>query len=151
MGIKNGPPDVYVIYKYINGKLDPLISKSSDEIYTAEISDVVNEIYFEVGNAIEIYRRGHFFPVMVLPDSETVTGVSGRNKNDLFIYTFGGVIQYNGTNTKYLLRIPEDMPDSPFREMIFKNQVFFTVWDVKYGVTNLIYHGILADTTKTNQ
>ena len=150
MGIKNGPPDVYVIYKYINGKLDPLISKSSDEIYTAEISDVVNEIYFEVGNAIEIYRRGHFHPVIVLPDSETVTGVSGRNKNDLFIYTLKGVLHYNGINTKYLLRIPEDMPDSPFREMIFKNQVFFTVWDVKYGVTNLIYHGILPDTTNNH-
>lgn len=147
----------YLIYNYVKGHLVQLISKTSDEVYTVSMNDVVNEIYFDVGNMLETYnvnefdrnQKGPFLPIMALPDSETVVGVSGRNKNDLFIYTFGGVLQYNGINTKYLLRIPEDMPDSPFREMLFKNQVFFTVWDVKYGVTNVIVHGVLSDTTKT--
>jgi len=149
-GTQNGPPSTNLIYEYMNGRLIELLSKTRDEVYTVWMNDIGNEIYFEVGNAIEIYKRGHFFPVMALPDSETVVGVSGRNKNDLFIYTFGGILHYNGTNTKYLLRVPKDIPRSPFREMLFKNQVFFTVLDVKSGVTNLIVHGVLADTTKTN-
>lgn len=144
---QNGPPFTYLLYLFDNGRLIQLDSNTTN----MWIGNVGDQIYFTMGNRVKTYKRGSFSTMMVIPaDSETIIGVDGRSRNDLFTYTFNGVMHYNGTNYKYLLRVPGDIPRYPFREMIFKNQVFFTVWDVKYGVTNLIVHGVLPDTTNNH-
>ncbi len=140
-------PDTYLLYHYKNGRLDQLASNTSN----IRMGNVGSEIYFTMGNKVKLYRRGNFFTVMAISaDPGTVVGANGRDRNDVFIYTWEGVMQYNGTNIQYLLRIPKDMPRYPFREILFKKEVFFTVLDADFGVTNLVYHGILPDTINSN-
>ena len=146
-------PDTISIYNYRDGRLYQVLSMTEDE-GILQMNKVGDEIYFIVGQKIETYRKIirtgkiEFSPVLVLPDSIKAIGVSGRNRNDMFIYTADGVMHYDGTDIKYILHVPRDMPGSPYKEMLFKNEVFFTVWGVTAGTTNLIYHGVLPDTTK---
>ena len=153
-----GTPDTNYIYRYVDGRLQLISSRISDATGTLQLNNVGNHTYFVNGDRLEIYQAntfirgapGRLIPFMNFPNSEPIWGVSGRSKNDLFLYTSHGIMQYNGTNTQYLLRIPEDMPSPVSRELIFKKEVFFTVWGTTMGTTNLIYHGVLPDTTKTN-
>ena len=151
-----GEPYTNYIYRYADGRLQLIDSRISDDKGTLWLNNVGNHTYFVNWNRLETYQTntfirgapGRLIPFMSFPDSKPIWGVSGRSKNDLFLYTSHGIMQYNGTDTKYLLK---DMPNPVFRELIFKKEVFFYVMGVTAGTTNLIYHGVLPDTTKTQQ
>ena len=133
-----GIPDTNYIYKYAEGRLQLINSRASNREGTLWINNIGNQTYFVNGDRLETYRAnefiraaGQFAPIMTVP--EPLLGVSGRNSKDLFLYTWNGIMHYNGTNTKYLFGIPEDMPGPVFRELIFKQEVFFTTWGGNSG------------------
>ncbi len=139
----DGSPRTLSFFKYSNHEFKETLSKTTEEVETLWMNCVGNEIYYVVGNDIQKQSNGKFKTIISIASEETPIGINGRHQKDLFIVTENGVTHYNGENFYNLFSLNSENA-SIFRELVFKEDIFFLVNDYEAG-TNLIYHGTLTE------
>ncbi|MEX0684832.1 MAG: hypothetical protein WD267_06005 [Balneolales bacterium] len=137
-------PDTVIIYKYNSGKINEFLSRTSDQPGSLDLNTIDYGVLILEGFNVYRVEQSSLESVLHLNEDTLVYGVSGRSSSDLFINTINGMYHYNGVNKKPLLQIPNDMPNNVFRNLIFKEEIFFSVIDFNSG-TNLIFQGTLND------
>ena len=108
-------------------------------------STTINEIdgwlYITIGEKIYRYKNGKFNDYLEVNLSNFGGQIWGRNRNDVFIRMFDGLVHYNGSNFKYILKFSSNITfGSP--AIVLEKDIFLHAFDDKTGY-NIIYHGQL--------
>ncbi|MEW6195170.1 MAG: hypothetical protein AB1521_08450 [Bacteroidota bacterium] len=105
------------------------------------INDINGYLYVTIGHKIFRYYRNNFEQILEINNSNFGGQTWGRNKNDIFIRMFDGLMHYNGSDTQYILKFPENI-DFGTSTLVLEKDVFVHAFDNKTGY-NIIYHGQL--------
>jgi hypothetical protein len=130
--------DSTIIYKLSDGQLKiiyTMIGYSSDR----RIGTVGDELYFPLGNDVYTYSNGAFVKEFSVDNPAYNHHLYGRNRYDIFISMWDGLVHYNGTDMEYLYRWPEG---AYYIEgaILFEKEVFLLLGS---GYANVVLHGTL--------
>lgn len=143
LAIKDEPQtgDLLSIWEYEGGTKIKLIYEGKlGLLTTAFIQKINNEMYFVIGNTINMYSNSKFNQLLQVNFSNFDTQIFGRNKKDIFLRMLDGIAHYNGNDIEYLFRFHERI--SITDAFLFENEVFFLALDLTNG-NDLIFHGKL--------
>ena len=118
-------------------------SKPRDEIISGNLNMIGNEVYFTISHDIYRYVNGNFQKQLSISAPSFNYLVSGLSIKDIFIFMLDGLAHYNGSNIEYLYRLPQSNR-LWIGSMIFKNEVFFNVYDLA-NRNNYILRGKLKE------
>jgi hypothetical protein len=97
--------------------------------------------YIVVGNKIYRYYNGNMEFIFEVDNPNFGGVVWGRSRNDIFIRMQDGIVEYNGSDWKYLYKSTTPVILSP-NSAIFTNDVFFPA-KIRTTGYPIIYHGAL--------
>lgn len=127
------------LYKY-DGKI-------LDNIYTVDkgnlrsIHTIDGYLFTTLGNSVYRYYKGKLELFFTDNDPEFGGMIFGRSKNDIFVRMQHGVKHWNGTDLKYILKLPTNVRLQN-KMHILKDDVFVDTKDLNTNY-NIIYHGKL--------
>lgn len=134
-------PDTVKIYEYEENKIKLILENSSNGDNGTTINEVNGWLYVSIGNKIYRYYGGNLEEYLNVTLSNFGGQIWGRNKNDLFIRMFDGLVHYNGSDLQYILKFPSNITfGSP--AIVLEKDIFLHAFDDKTGY-NIIYHGQL--------
>lgn len=133
--------DTVKLYEYNGNEFKVIYQNYVSENTDCIINDINGYIYVTIGKKIYKYYKDSFEKVLEVNNPNFGGQVWGRNKNDLFIRMFDGIMHYNGTDLQYVLKFPIDIRFGT-SALILEKDVFLHAIDNKTGY-NIIYHGRL--------
>lgn len=137
--------DSTLIYEYSNEKYKKIYSSIWTQGLQADISLINNEVYFILGNDIDIRINDNFQIVLKVNNPNFNQRIWGRNSKDIFLLMTDGLAHYNGNDVEYLFHfnLADVLPWTQiFGAALFEKEVFFLVYEPTTHL-NLIYHGKL--------
>jgi len=133
--------DSTFIYEYEQEKYFELYRNIRTKGLQADISLINNEVYFILGDEIDVRVNDQFQNVLKVDNLNFYQKIWGRDSNDIFLEMTDGLAHYNGTDVQYLFHL-NGSPTLIFGSAIFGRDVFFLVYEYSTQL-NLIYHGKL--------
>jgi hypothetical protein len=137
--------DSTFIYEYSQGKYNNLYTSFWGIGTQADISIINNEVYFILGNEIDIRANGQFQTVLRVDNPNFYQRIWGRNSQDIFLLMTDGLAHYNGSDVEYLFNfhLADILPWTQINgAALFEREVFFLAYEPTTHL-NLIYHGKL--------
>jgi len=137
--------DTTTILKYDNNEILEIYSKPNSEIMgSSYLSLVDDKIYFGAGNNFYNIISDTLYKFLSVDNVNSYSAIiGGRNQNDLFLAMRDGFMHYNGSDTKYLFYLEDNV--HPFgNAVVVGNTVFLmTQTSINNMSTNIIYKGVL--------
>ncbi len=131
--------DSTLIYEHHQGKYNKLYGSIWTGGQQAFLGYINNEVYFILGNRIAKRVGGQFKNIIQVDNPNFYQRIWGRSSNDLFLFMLDGLVHYDGSDLKYLIRF--DKPKTHIAgAAIFEKDVFFLVYESSIG-RSLIYYG----------
>lgn len=135
--------DTVRLYEY-NGSALKMIYQSYESENTLSImNDINGYMYVTIGKKIYIYYKDRFYDFLEINDPNFGGQTWGRNKKDVFIRMFDGLMHYNGTDTQYILKFPTNVRFGT-SALVLEKDIFLHASDNNTGY-NIIYHGKLKE------
>jgi hypothetical protein len=147
--------ETYFLYRFQNGILKQIYSGSEGMGWTM-IDEIGGRVYFILSHDIcryeytneyfktgEYFSNGKFVKQFSIDDPKFNYQIYGRNIKDIFATVYDGIMHWNGTDLKYLVKYSNDFMYIPV-PAIFDKDVFFGVVD---GLNNVVIvaHGKLIE------
>ena len=100
-------------------------------------STTINEIdgwlYITIGEKIYRYKNGKFNDYLEVNLSNFGGQIWGRNRNDVFIRMFDGLLHYNGSNFKYILKFSSNITfGSP--AIVLEKDIFYMLLMIRRDI-----------------
>lgn len=105
------------------------------------INNIDGFLYVSKGNKIYRYYDETLNAYLEVSNPNFRGQVWGRNKNDLLIQMQDGLMHFNGSDLKYILKFPTNT-EYGSAALVLERDVFLHAFDNRTGY-NIIYHGIL--------
>ncbi len=133
--------DTVRLYEYNGNDLKVIYQNYISENTSCVMNDINGYLYVTIGHNIFRYYKDNFEKILELNNPNFGGQTWGRNKNDIFIRMFDGLMHYNGSDVQYILKFPPDMRFGTSASVLEKD-IFLHAFDNKTGY-NIIYHGTL--------
>jgi len=104
------------------------------------IEEIDGKIYIRIGNEINKYFNGRYFPFLVIDNPNFGGQFYGRSENDIFFSMFDGIAHYNGYDIEYIYQFSKDV--GIVYAYLFEDTVFFIARNYNDNL-NLVFKGVL--------
>ncbi len=131
--------DTTRLLEYDGKNIKTILYQDVGENFT--MNDIDGYLYISKGNRIFRYFDGNLDDFLEINYPNFKGQVWGKNKNDLLIQMKDGLLHYNGTDLKYILKFPNNI-EYGSTALVLEKDVFLHAFDNKTGY-NIIYHGKL--------
>lgn len=131
--------DTTRVYEYDGKNLKAIWETSTGE--DASMSSIDGYLFTTLGNSVYRYYKGKLELFFTDNDPEFGGMIFGRSKNDIFVRMQHGVKHWNGTDLKYILKLPTNIRLQN-KMHILKDDVFVDTKDLNTNY-DIIYHGKL--------
>lgn len=101
--------DTVRLYEYNGKNLKVIYDNYVSENTSCVINDINGYLYVTIGRKIYMYYKDNFEQILEINNPNFGGQTWGRNKNDIFIRMFDGLMHYNGSDTQYILKFPENV------------------------------------------
>lgn len=135
--------DTVTLFEYKGDNLKIVYQNYISENTDCLINDIDGYLYITIGKKIYRYYKNNFDLVIEIKDPNFGWQTWGRNKKDIFIRMFDGLIHYNGTDTQYILKFSSNITFGT-SALVLEKDIFLHAFDNKTGY-NIIYHGTLKE------
>lgn len=135
--------DSVQLYEYKGNDLKTIYENYISENTWCVMSDINGYLFVTIGKKIFIYYKDRFYDFLEINDPNFGGQTWGRNKKDVFIRMFDGLMHYNGTDTQYILRFPTNVRFGT-SALVLEKDIFLHAFDNNTGY-NIIYHGKLKE------
>ncbi len=129
------------LYEYNGNDLKVIYQNYISENTSSVINDIDGYMYVTIGHNIFRYYKDKFEEILEVSAPNFGGQIWGRNKNDIFIRMFDGLMHYNGSDVQYVLKFPPDIRFGT-SALVLEKEIFLHAFDNKTGY-NIIYHGKL--------
>jgi hypothetical protein len=135
--------DTVSLYEYDGNNIKSIYRNYISENTSCIMNDINGYLYVTIGHKIFRYSKNNFEQILEINDSNFGGQTWGRSKSDIFIRMLDGLMHYNGSDVKYILKFSPDVRFGT-SAMVFEKNIFLHVFDNKTGY-NIIYHGKLKE------
>jgi len=135
--------DTVRLYEYDSNNLKTIYENYVSENTSCVMNDINGYLYVTIGRKIFMYYKNNFEQILEINDSNFGGQTWGRNKKDIFIRMFDGLMHYNGTDASYILKFPSGVRFGT-SALVLEKDIFLHAYDNNTGY-NIIYHGVLKE------
>lgn len=135
--------DTVRLHEYKNNNSKIIYQNYISENTSCVMNDINGSMYVTIGKKISIYYKDRFYDLLEINNPNFGGQLWGRNRNDLFIRMFDGLMHYNGTDLQYILKFPQGVRFGT-SALVLEKDIFLHAFDDKSGY-NIIYHGKLKE------